>query len=384
LKENEHLDSVGLIKRLSGNPDKFISVSRIAADPWVRGISKTEKGEKLLGEISNLCNTAFSSKIKDDNFREFPWEGEVLFISRLDAMLRDKALLPHYGAIKKIKDLLIKAKLGEPSPYFGILIADGDRMGAILSTIETLEGHRKFSQTLSGFAVKAKNILKKYRGSLVYSGGDDVMAFVPFDKAIDAARDLHDEFAHLLKDFKRDDITPGLSIGLSIGHCHETLEDLLKMGREAEKSAKGEDRDGFAVMITTRSNESIVVRKQWKKKLDERLKKWATLFLENQLPDKLAYDIKELAKDYKQMEETKVWEKVPADLLQKDTERVIKKKKPGEKKGIESKMLKELIETIKTPDDLLILSKELIIARHLSEAIKKEKGPSNILQEVKE
>ena len=92
--------------------------------------------------------------------------------------------------------------LGEPGHYLAILVADGDRMGKIISYIEERPEHRNLSKKLAEFAKDARKIVDNdNRGCLIYSGGDDVLAFVPLDYCLQAARDLHDCFGKHLEKF---------------------------------------------------------------------------------------------------------------------------------------------------------------------------------------
>jgi CRISPR/Cas system-associated protein Cas10 (large subunit of type III CRISPR-Cas system) len=165
-----------------------------------------------------------------------------------------------------------------------------------------------FSAKLSEFAESARAIVKMHNGCMVYSGGDDVLAFLPLDCCLQAARELHECFADLLKDCKVNEKPPTLSVGIAIGHSMEPLEDLLKFGREAEKAAKNgktidDERDGLAVQLYPRSGSPVKIREQWRPKgkdgLDERLLTWAEMHCKDEMPDSAAYDMHELAEDYK-------------------------------------------------------------------------------------
>jgi CRISPR/Cas system-associated protein Cas10 (large subunit of type III CRISPR-Cas system) len=143
---------------------------------------------------------------------------------------------------------------------------------------------------------------------MVYSGGDDVLPFLPLDCCLQASRELHECLAGLLNDYKVNEKSPTLSVGIAIGHSMEPLEDLLKFGREAEKAAKNgksidDERDGLAVHLYPRSGSPIKIREKWRPKgkggLDERLLTWAEMHCRDEMPDSAAYDMHELAEDYK-------------------------------------------------------------------------------------
>ena len=336
LKEGEALDSVGLIKRIAGD-ERFPSVSRVAVDPWVRGAR-----EETLRELAPYCEALVKagaiSRVRGGE--AFPYEGTAVLLSRHASMLAecgDGDKEEAKAACKAIADILSRLRPQDrpQEPYFALLVADGDRMGAAISEIKNMKGHQDFSATLSEFAGKARDIIEKFCGVCVYTGGDDVLAFLPLDTCLACARELHEAFGELLKGYKssKDQRSPTLSVGISIGHAMEDLEDLLEFGRGAEKVAKkgigeeegvGEgslkektDRNGLAVVVRSRGSDSVVVREQWGERtdekqykarplaevsLDERLQYWARLFSDGAIPNKFPYELRENAKFYREWE----------------------------------------------------------------------------------
>lgn len=331
LAVGEELDVVGLTKR-AATKESFPSVMRVAADPWIRGIAGDNKQAAVeLREISHLCEgrpfaTGTGSYYKDGN-RIFPYDGSVLFISQLEQLVRDAEGVERDGRgrqtaegysmgisvddlepIKEIRKKLIRICEGKsedglgygiPIPYFAVIAADGDRMGAVISDIVEEKAHRKFSKELAQFAKEASMVVEKHYGCLVYSGGDDVLAFVPVDTCLECARKLHDEFAGLLKDYQDEHGTsPTLSVGVAVGHCQDPLEDILQYAREAETDAKNPDRDGLAIHFHTRSGPPIRLRGRWQDRIDELLLTWTDMHLTERIPDKAAFDLRDIALDY--------------------------------------------------------------------------------------
>lgn len=415
LSSGEQLCAVGLTKRLGGGRVPFPSVVRVAADPWIRSIrnSKRSDANNLLDEIRDLCKVpcklpgrtdceyqplnqecilckgenSFSSGTGKRLYQDFPFDGQIFFPSRLDQA--KKALIeasedtseanPYKEDIEKLIQIEKKVHklqqrdegglgFSEPNPYLAILVADGDHMGKVLSTIESSEEHRKFSSSLSKYASKARNIVEGKNGCMVFSGGDDILAFLPVDKCLDAARDLHDEFAKLqFSDEGKKEFHLTLSVGIAIAHCMEPLEDILMFGKAAERDAKNPDRNGLAVHLHTRSGgDPILLREQWKDKdengLDERLKSWAKMHRINEVPDKAAYDLRQLAEEYSN------WLSISHDLLDRDARRLLRRKRVERgNRGISDSNLDKLMEDVKSHDDLIHRANELILARSIAE-----------------
>ena len=445
LNAGEQLCVVGLTKRLGGKRfddlkegeetklEAFPSVVRVALDPWVRGIIKSGDDAKgILIEINKICkkneNIAQGAgrwQNKERRYPNFPFDGQVLHLPRIAAMMN--AIKKSNDPKKKVPDKLMrwearlsnddmndlmtlkglverlqksgKTKNGkkclgfeEPERYYAILTADGDRMGKVISTRRLKGEHIRFSASLSQFTDDAREIVKKHNGCMVYSGGDDVLAFLPLDCCLQAARELHESFGNRLKECKiidsRDDAhkenTPTLSVGIAIGHSVEPLEDMLNFGRVAETAAKKgktaeDERDGLAVHIYPRSGVPIKIREQWKTKdengLDERLLKWANMHYKDELPDRAAYDMRELAEDYRNWSaSTEEEKKALGSIIYADALRLLKRKRSahgGEViKDEIMKDFKEMLSGVDSYEKITRLANELIIARRLASAIK--------------
>ncbi len=401
LAAGEELDIVGLTKR-AAIKEAFPSVVRVAADPWLRGIEADgDDAIKQLRAIAKETATLMGYKDEDIPYvtgtgecyknTPFPYDGATLFPSRLESFLRTKrdsyALEDLFDeddrkTIQRIKELLAGLQkgdsgYGEPEPYLAILNADGDRMSKALARICALPEHQKFSRQLAQFAGQTKDIVKKHHGCLVYSGGDDILAFVPVDQCLLCARQLHDKFCELLAQWKDDEgKSPTLSVGIAIGHCLEPLEDLLEYARTAEKAAKHPDRDGLAVHLHPRSGPPVCVRGQWETNLDARLVEWANMHLTEKLPDKAAYDLRELAKDYAGWPVSEQTDKA----VEKDIERLLSRKqldKEAFEKAMEQSFADQQVEGSrydKYHTGAMRLAEEWLVARRIAKAMKQAKG----------
>lgn len=397
LTPGEKLSAIDLVKRLGEGQHPFPSVWRVALDPW---ICKVDNTIKMGNEIASNSLETIKINCTEPNafatgtgtyYEEFKFDGQVCYPSGLETLRRDlnklkKELkidfldddLKKLDQIQKAVDTLQKKGanrlgLGEPDPYFAILVADGDRMGKVISSIQTANGHREFSETLATFAGEVKSIVEiDHNGVLVFAGGEDIFAFLPLDTCLDAARCLHDRFGELLKPlyennlFEGLDTAPTLSVGIAIGHAGEPLEDLLENAREAEKNAKIPDRNGLAIHLHTRSGGSpIMLRGQWKDfgSLDHRIKRWIELFIKEAIPDKGAYDMMQLAMDYKGWSPDQV-------LLQKDVQRLLKKKRADRgSRSLDEEHLNELSADILTSESVIVRAEELLVARRIAVAV---------------
>jgi CRISPR-associated protein Cmr2 len=387
IKETEHLDAIGLVKRVA-EKKSFLSVTRIAADPWIRGLNKDEKGKEFFQRLIDVgLKYALIEKLSYPEKLRYPYDysGSFFFPSRLNALIKENQLDDAVKEeVEKIWNQEIAKSFGEPSPYYAILIADGDRMGAVISKINSVQRHREFTRKLSKFAGEAEKIVKDHHGVLIYSGGDDVMAFLPVDQCIEAAQELHDKFGELLKDFPTKEEnkkeSPTLSVGITIVHNLEPLDMMLELARKTEQIAKHPDRDGLAITFQARNGEEpLTIREKWEKDPGKDLLRWAEIYMKGELSSKAAYDLIEIARDYKGWEE----KSVPPELLRSDTLRMFKRKRSKEGPLSEEVMqrIEQLLNHIDNANDLEMLAKKLIIAQHIAESKKQAREILDTLQE---
>jgi CRISPR-associated protein Cmr2 len=384
IKKGEALDVVGCVKRAAGGKVQFPSVTRVAVDPWIRGAGNEIANTNLAGCCEELVSLGALSRGDNDTF---PYEGTALLPQRYsefeEGFENPEAIRSVTEKMKRIMTELYHRH--KPiAPYLTVLCADGDRMGQAISTLDTPDAHRKFSATLSKFAGDARGIVKKHYGNCVYTGGDDVLAFLPLDTAIDCARDLHDLFSGLWdKNSGKFSPTPTLSVGIAIGHALEDLEFLLQFGREAEKLAKApspskdDERNGLAITIRARGNAEFSVREQWKDaantkeqeplanfSLDQRLTFWSHCFASGSIPSKFPYELRDSAKFYKEWEKGKNLDQA----MQLDVLRIFNRKdlELGNKKALVATYIKSVVsESYKSIERL---AEELLVAQWIGAA----------------
>lgn len=380
LRPGEELDVVGFVKRfapanVSGTDLRFPSVSRVAADTWIGSRMSDPRSRSVLDGIRRLCHPDFAPPISLRQYQDFPFEADVLYPSRLDQMLKDPALEAHWQPIRRIRSML-REELGGPGPYpyFAILVADGDRIGAALSSMGSPERHRQFSLALSKFALEARTIVAQNQGWMVYSGGDDVLAFLPVETALATARGLREAFLKYTQQAVPQ-LGVTLSVGIAIGHHLEPLADLLAWARQAGRDAKEDpnparERDGIALHIHTRGGRPVRWRDRWPDDPDTRLLHWRDFFVKGRLPDGMVYDIYDLYRTYSGW----VGCEPARPQMEMDGRRVLKMKRA---KG--APLPEDIIDSIASragsPADIGRLAFELLVARTLAVGFKQNGLP---------
>lgn len=398
LTTDEQLDVIGVTKRLAGRDQgrrpTYPSVSRIAADPWLRGVAQSTEAVSEFLRFQEICEELAAqdvlTRLDTDRFPQyaaFPYDGTAVFRSRYGELAEEAELLaeertglpePLRALGRALRPLV--QRHGEPHPYLAVLAADGDNLTATLDQLTSPlpDQHRRLSRQLAAFAQQVPQTIADHHGALVYAGGDDVLAFVPLDRVLDCAAALHDNFQATLQPALQElAISPGptLSVGVGVGHFLESLEDLLELARTAEQTAKKAGRgrhpkNALCVRLQARGADPLSYCLNWDQHPHQRLQGWAELLLQGQLPDKAGYDLRVLRHVYRG------WPaKTLAPALQADARRVLAQKRrsrPAPAEGLER--IADLLQRVATVDDLLDLTDEIAIARRIAVALKQAKG----------
>lgn len=211
-----------------------------------------------------------------------------------------------------------------PAKYFAVLMLDGDEMGKWLSgdkaplfsqalrheAVQDLRTnhptwatvldakrvlspalHASMSRALANFALSLVPLVveQQYCGRVVYAGGDDVLALLPVDQVLPAARELRAVFSgeatidsnHQVNPCFRDATVSGFltlddqplltmgpqakaSVGISIAHHLSPLDAALAAAHRAESAAKNQyGRNALCLHFLKRSGEELRVGAQW-------------------------------------------------------------------------------------------------------------------------
>jgi CRISPR-associated protein Cmr2 len=260
----------------------------------------------------------------------FASDGEWLFEERFDKKMLEREYEKDRVSqdtlnrcVKALRELLNYAKDSDedkisvkPCRYYAVLTMDGDDMGKWLSAEyslemwdilhpklrDILEADTEWSSVLSKhrpmnpsvhFAISkalvylslviARYIVEdRYGGRLVYSGGDDVLAFLPIETVLRCARDLRAFYSGYVKNdevdfseesgfivFNGEKMTlmgnkATISAGIVFAHHLHPLSRVLIEAREAlEKAKEEEEKDAFAISMMQRSGEKVETCSKW-------------------------------------------------------------------------------------------------------------------------
>lgn len=328
LRDDERLCAIALIKRLFPYVaqdtigwrviESFPSTTYLSAIPWLIETLKNKKdlAEQIVDIVDKSnnpkdfhreYNTRISSleELADDNekLKKFiKLDGNCFYQYTLD---NDKLWADKTADTRRaLKDILKKEKI---SPFYAFLLMDGDRMGALLQNYP--DKQKEISMAINNFSRKVPNIIEKNDGIPIFAGGDDVLAFLPLDKAIQTARELRVEyqkcFKKSLQEIPHDELSKKATISAAIvyAHNHAPLNLLYSYIHDLlDNKAKEETgRDALAIAIWKTGGVKIEWASPWEKivceegtsnLIDELVKKFSSNKTSNSVSSSFLYNLR--------------------------------------------------------------------------------------------
>jgi CRISPR-associated protein Cmr2 len=253
-------------------------------------------------------------------------------------------------------------KLQGPRPFYAILRADGDGMGEALRRLKTISEAKDFSRRLAeDFASKMEATTRAHHGSLIYAGGDDVLAFVPTAQAIPLALEVQRVFRAAMEGKMT------LSIGLALVPVAMDLRTALEYAHQMEVKAKRGGKNALALGAQARSGEVSSVLLSFAEEGRPRPGDFSSILLafeEQQFPRGYPYEIQTLAEEFRGLAKASLLPCEPRGLIQAEIKRITGRKKLSE--GIKAEDVSDLGSWVATPTDLQSYAAMLKIAHFLT------------------
>jgi len=213
-------------------------------------------------------------------------EGALFYADALDAQIRlasqsnpsrHQRLRTVRSALKRLLDTIDRtgavdrSSLPGPSPFYAVLVMDGDRIGEAKRRHPDEVGRviAEFTRLVAGeIGSDGRSIPglveRDWDGVLIYAGGEDVQALLPLDTAIQAALALQEAFLSRVHDAfggtpPATDLTVSAAIAIAdhgepmdrvIGFAHRLLKDSAKAAN---------DRNSLAIGLLQRSGSGLRV-----------------------------------------------------------------------------------------------------------------------------
>ena len=251
---NSHLKQV---EQLSGwrIPSAVPSVSYMGAVHWLEKVLKKADGQRLdefhiaahalVGDYGEWDSNIKCLDEARGNRELKALDGNVFF----DTMLENPNIFEDQkqAALVQAKLLAVRksADLPEPTPFYAVLMMDGDSLGIHMSDPKK---QSIITKGLADFTRAVKDIVYKHNGFLVYAGGDDVLATLPLEDAIACATEIR---ACYLGCFDRSIVPTTLSGAIEFAHVKMPLTKVLKdaHGLLDDVAKDGSGRDALAIRV---------------------------------------------------------------------------------------------------------------------------------------
>lgn len=196
--------------------------------------------------------------------------GSNEFIKRSPLFLtvrKDKNQLTNgKGNIRTIEDIA-----GEKKPYFAVVQADGDGMGAFLSGLDDAHVTR-FSKICLDHAKEAAACIGGFGGMTIYAGGDDLLFLAPVENdngqtVFDLCHELSEMFGRRMTETFLENVhRPTVSFGISIQYEKYPLYEALANARRllfdaakthVYKNQKKASKNSMAIEVQKHSGQTM-------------------------------------------------------------------------------------------------------------------------------
>lgn len=300
LDEKERLSAIALIKRLFplvaeeaigwklSECERYPSTPYLAAVPWLAKAIASYPHEvreyyTLAAGLSEAKNREDPARFPclQDALKQYPeaqefaaLDGNCFFTAALANPRLWQGNRKKEGDTETLRRELLKnlenlnKKIGSPaSPFYALLLMDGDRMGRLLRLYDC----SKVSQALSFFSRRVPQIIKGHNGVTVYAGGDDVLALLPLDRALKAAVALRLEYSKSFINVEVPEREATISGAIIYAHYNTPLTGVIREAhRLLDDVAKSETgRDSLAVTVWKGAGRVLTWAAPWKKIIKE-------------------------------------------------------------------------------------------------------------------
>ncbi len=279
LDEDERLCAIAFIKRFFPriakeainwdlNVNNWPSTVYMAAVPWLRKNSVIGFGDEYYNKVCSdnedyVKNEKIHENIGLTTNNKLPMlNGNFFFIETLSSekatpLKSEEKRQELVNSLKVLYKVSQHDSENKPFPYYALILMDGDNMGKTKAE----DGTKVVSESLSKFSNDVGNIVKRSNGVTIYAGGDDVLAMLPADTAIDCAYELYKAFKEA---FKKTDVS--ISAGIVISHYHQPLKKVYMEAKHLlENVAKEQNgKNSIAISVLKGSEKYLQWVTSWK------------------------------------------------------------------------------------------------------------------------
>jgi len=292
--------------------EEYIKVADDARIPHDEDATKMPGITKLLGDDKKW---AAITRLRGDAFFVDSIKNQIDFSimgnSEKDIENKRKKLLASLESLTKAVDIA-------PTPFYAMLLMDGDNMGKTLADLPGEQGN--ISRALAMFTSGVPSVVEEeHDGKLLYAGGDDVFAMLPLDMALACASKLRDLYLHSFSKHAPNVPSTTISAGIIYAHMNTALRAVVKDSHILlDKIAKAEmDRDSLAVRVWKRGGPVLTFAKKQPEKewLDEIINLKESFSINKEFASGLFYRIRDILPILETLDEEQQIQLMTAEYL---------------------------------------------------------------------
>lgn len=236
-------------------PRRPRSTSDIAVRPWLQH-AVVQADADALGRLADVV-AEVSSRVprppraprrRSDAVRALlRADGAVFYAGGLEYDLDEKQ-------VRQVDRAIESLRLSQsPSRYYAVLRMDADKRG----------GDQNPGKLFIAFAREAPTIVGRHSGQAVFSAGDELVAFLPRQTALECCVALRELFVKLGREHELTGMT--ISAAIVYAHVKAPLMRVLSYAEETLSSVAKEatGRDALAVMVVKRSGTRAAYSAPW-------------------------------------------------------------------------------------------------------------------------
>ncbi|TVR63994.1 MAG: type III-B CRISPR-associated protein Cas10/Cmr2 [Candidatus Competibacteraceae bacterium] len=177
-------------------------------------------------------------------------------------VLDNKKECSNPAVAREMKQAIKALNLKEhPSPFYAILLMDGDSLGELLR-----KSGVAVSKALEIFTDQVPDIVDRHNGFLIYAGGDDVLALLPLEDALQCAAAIRQCYRDA---FAAQNLESTISAAVEYAHVKMPLTRILRDAHqlldEVAKEQRG--RDSIAVRVWKPGGRALEWAMPWERAL---------------------------------------------------------------------------------------------------------------------
>ncbi|MBI1938216.1 MAG: type III-B CRISPR-associated protein Cas10/Cmr2 [Ignavibacteriales bacterium] len=267
LEINNLLDSMELQQRVIEDAKNDFLVEFFERISPYNFLIKSEFAERPFSSTIEIATAEFN---KNEEYQK----AQVILKDKDDEESQTKFM-------REIK-AIVKDQFRNYQKYIAVVQADGDNIGAFIKSLYTLPNKeeliKRFSENLLSFAIEAVGLIKTYKGTPIYAGGDDLLYFMPVASTVSDGNhvivsktlfslisEIDNLFDVYFTNYNKDGVDfesiiknagkkPSMSYGVSISYYKYPLNQALEQGaKQLFGRAKAGNKDAVSFTILKHS-----------------------------------------------------------------------------------------------------------------------------------